>query len=183
MAAGKLSGKFWVPFWSWRIIIVGALYFLVPLYGTFEFSLRAAGRDKYGFDAYANVLADTQFRDTFLFSTLMAVSTIVVSLVLIVPTAYWVHLKLPRLRPLIEFITLLPFVVPAIVPVFGLIRNYSGGPLPLVSSPALLVAGYVVLALPYMYRAVDTGLRAMDVRALTEAPRAWGQTGSLYYFG
>ena len=53
----------------------------------------------------------------------MALLTIVVSLLLIVPTAYWVQLRLPRLRPVIEFITLLPFVVPAIVLVFGLIRN------------------------------------------------------------
>ena len=57
----------------------------------------------------------------------MAVLTIVVSLVLIVPTAYWIRLRLPRLRPVVEFITLMPFVVPAIVLVFGLIRVYGGG--------------------------------------------------------
>ncbi len=38
----------------------------------------------------------------------------------------------------------------------------------------LLVAGYVVLALPYMYRAVDTGLQAIDVRSLTEAAQSLG---------
>ena len=38
----------------------------------------------------------------------------------------------------------------------------------------LLLAGYVVLSLPYMYRAVDTGLRAMDVRTLTEAAQSLG---------
>ena len=41
------------------------------------------------------------------------------------PTAYWVQLRLPRLRPVIEFITLLPFVVPAIVLVFGLIQTLT----------------------------------------------------------
>ena len=30
------------------------------------------------------------------------------------------------------------------------------------------------LALPYMYRAVDTGLRAIDVRTLTEAAESLG---------
>ena len=34
--------------------------------------------------------------------------------------------------------------------------------------------GYVTLALPYMYRAVDTGLRAIDVRTLTEAAQSLG---------
>ena len=38
----------------------------------------------------------------------------------------------------------------------------------------LLVFGYVTLALPYMYRAVDTGLRAIDVRTLTEAAQSLG---------
>ena len=48
------------------------------------------------------------------------------SIALIVPTAYWVRLKVPRLRPVVEFVTLLPFVVPPVVLVFGLIRVYSG---------------------------------------------------------
>ena len=64
----------------------------------------------------------------------------------------------------------------AVVLVFGLIRLYSRPPLLLTSSPLLLVMGYVVLALPYMYRAVDNGLKAMDVRALTE-PGIHGRGG------
>ena len=40
----------------------------------------------------------------------------------------------------------------------------------------LLITGYVVLSLPYMYRAVDTGLRAIDVRTLTEAAQSLGAT-------
>ncbi len=62
--------------------------------------------------------------------------------------------------------------------VFGLIKIYSRPPLVLTgsvaSTNALLVAGYVVLSLPYMYRAVDTGLRAIDVRVLTEAAQSLG---------
>ena len=34
--------------------------------------------------------------------------------------------------------------------------------------------GYTMLALPYMYRAVDTGLRAIDVATLTEAAQSLG---------
>jgi putative spermidine/putrescine transport system permease protein len=120
------------------------------------------------------VLSDPQFRDSFIYSVVLGLATIVVSLLLIVPTAFWVHLKLPQLRPVIEFITLLPFVVPPIVLVFGLIRIYSSPPFVLVSTPALLVAGYVILSFPYMYRAVDTGLRSIDVRSLTEAAQSLG---------
>ena len=75
---------------------------------------------------------------------------------------------MPRLRPVVEFITLLPFVVPPIVLVFGLLTVYSRPPLPLtgsdLGSDILLVCAYVVLSFPYMYRAIDTGLRTIDIR-------------------
>jgi putative spermidine/putrescine transport system permease protein len=96
-----------------------------------------------------------------------------------VPTAYWVRLKLPFLRPYIEFITLLPLVIPAIVIVFGYIRLYNTSSwLPLTGTTmgtnVLLMFGYATLALPYMYRAVDTGLRTIDVATLTEAAQSLG---------
>ncbi len=163
--------------WAWLWIVIGAAYFLVPLAATLDFSLRAR-KGVLSLAAYANVLNDPDFAHTFSFSMEMAALTIVVGLVLVVPTAYWVRLRLPQVRPLIEFITLLPFVVPAIVLVFGLIRVYDAPPLALTSSTAstngLLVGAYVMLSLPYMYRSVDTGLMAMDVRTLTEAAQSMG---------
>jgi putative spermidine/putrescine transport system permease protein len=168
-------------FWSWLWFALGALYFLLPLYATLQFSLQAK-RDTLSLLAYQNVLNDSEFYETFFFSIQMAIYTIIASILLIVPTAYWVHLRLPHLRPFVELLTLMPFVIPAIVLVFGLIRAYSRPPLVLVSSPALLVAGYMVLALPYMYRAVDTGLRAMDVRTLTEAAQSLGASWPVILF-
>jgi putative spermidine/putrescine transport system permease protein len=58
--------------------------------------------------------------------------------------------------------------------VFGLVRTYSHPPLLIVDSPALLVAAYTMLSMPYMYRSVDTGLRSIDVRTLTEAAQSLG---------
>src|SRR6185436_870294 len=108
---------------------------------------------------------DPAFQATFTYSTVLAVATIVVGVLLVVPTAYWIQLRLPGLRPVVEFITLLPLVIPAIVLVFGYLRMYgSASVLPLTGSEratdVLLMFSYVALALPYMYRAVDTGLRA-----------------------
>jgi len=158
----------------WIVFILGFLYFFVPLLGTFLFSMRSQPL----FSAYAVVTEDPQFAATLFYSFLIGVLTIVVSTVLVVPTAYWVRLRLPRLRPYIEFITLLPFVVPPIILVFGLVRTYSGGPFPLAGSDlgsnVLLIGAYTILSLPYMYRAVDTGLRAIDVQALTEASQSLG---------
>lgn len=160
-------------FW-WLVFLVGAVYFFLPLIGTFAFSLR----DKPITGAYTGLLKNKEFIATLTYSTVIGLATIVVSTALVVPTAFWVRLKLPRVRPIIEFITLLPFMVPPVVLVFGLISTYSRPPLPLTATNAgsdvLLVAAYVVLSLPYMYRAADTGLSAIDVRALTEAAQSLG---------
>ncbi len=163
---------------AWIATIVGTLYFLVPLIGTFEFSLRLR-REGYSFEAYEIVLSDPNFQATFAYSTVLALATIVVGVLLVVPTAYWIQLRLPRLRPIVEFITLLPLVIPAIVIVFGYLRLYNSSSfIPLTASARatdlLLTFSYVTLALPYMYRAVETGLRSIDVRTLTEAAENLG---------
>ena len=164
-------------FWSWVIFLVGALYFLIPLAATFYWSLRAE-KDILGFEAYRRLFADTNFLPSFSESIVNAVAAIFLSLLFIVPTAYWVTLRLPKLRSVVEFITLLPFVIPAVVLVFGLIRLYGRPPLLWTatydSSRVLLVCVYAALSFPYMFRAVDNGLRAMDVRALTEAAQSLG---------
>ncbi len=165
-------------FFAWLTLAAGAIYFLLPLIGMAEFSLKMR-RGVYSLDAYAKVLADPQFQQTFGYSVLMAVATIIFGVALVVPTAFLVRLKIPQARPYIEFITLLPLVIPAIVIAFGYIRLYNTASwLPLTGTTwgtnILLTMGYVTLALPYMYRAVDTGLRAIDVATLTEAAQSLG---------
>ena len=175
------------PFWSYVWFLLGLLYFVLPLLATFEFSLTME-RDVIGFKAYEKAFADKEFLETFGYSVFLATMTIIVSIILIVPTAYWIRLRLPEARRIVEFITLLPFVIPAIILVFGLIRVYSSPfNIPLtevILIPALtnykfgtnilIIGGYMVLGLPYMYRSVDTGMRTVDVRTLTEAAQSLG---------
>ena len=101
-------------FWSWLWIIIGTLYFIIPLISTFDFSLRAK-KGVLSFLAYTRVFTDPKFWDTLKFSLIIAIFTIVLSIILVVPTAYWIRLKLPQLRSIVEFISMLPYVIPAIV--------------------------------------------------------------------
>ena len=163
---------------SWIAFALAAVYFLLPLVATLEFSLRAR-RGVYSLDAYRNVLSDPQFHQTLGYSLILSLATVVLGVLIVAPTAFWVRLKLPRLRPVVEFITLLPLVIPPIVIVFGYIRLFNtSSVLPLTGSAGgtdfLLTAGYATLSLPYMYRAIDTGLRAIDIRSLTEAAQSLG---------
>ncbi|HDJ86109.1 MAG TPA: ABC transporter permease subunit, partial [Chromatiales bacterium] len=86
---------------------------------------------------------------------------------------YWIQLRGKRLRPVMEFIAVLPFVVPAIALVEGLTSLYTG-PEWLVGSPNFLIVAYIILALPYTYNALDVGMRSLDIRTLSEAAQNLG---------
>jgi len=173
----KRGGRLWAWFW----MVLGILYFFLPLLATFLFSLRAI-KGVLSFKAYENIFHTSEFVTNFSYSLLWALLTIIVGVLIFVPTAYWVRLRLPQFRTAVEFITLLPFVIPVIVFVFGLVRTFSQPPFLIVDSPALLIAAYTVISMPYMYRAIDTGLRAIDVRTLTEAAQSLGANWATVLF-
>jgi len=157
-------------------LLVGAAYFLIPLVATFLFSLK---KNETGtcctLSNYGEILTDPQFRKTIQTSFVLALETIVVSLALLVPTVYWVNLKLRRLRPVIGFLALVPFVVPPIVLVVGLLDFYRGSPAWFYAEPyGFLAAAYVILAFPYIYFSLDAGFRAIDIHTLTEASQSLG---------
>lgn len=157
----------------WVVFAAGMVYFFLPLVATFWFSMRP----RVPFGAYSTALRDPELWSHLFYSFAIGLITMVASIGLMLPTAYWVRLRVPRMRPAVEFVTLMPFVLPAVILVFGLIRVY-GSAIPLLStqlgSDFVLVGGYMVLAMPYMYRAIDTGLRTIDIRSLTEAAQSLG---------
>jgi len=159
-------------------LLVGAAYFIIPLVATLLFSLQSGTNSSYSLGAYGNVIHDHQFWVTLRLSVELALETILISLVLLVPTAYWVHLKLPRVRAYVEFMTILPFVIPPIILTVGLLQFYNGtihAPLWFLENPHyFLVSAYVILAFPYVYRSLDAGFRAVDIHTLTEASQSLG---------
>ncbi|HRQ22922.1 MAG TPA: hypothetical protein PLF42_05760, partial [Anaerolineales bacterium] len=92
------------PFWGWFWFILGVLYFVLPLYATVAFSLSWDPADP--FKAYERSFGDRRFWDSFLLSNTLALTTILASIALVVPTAYWIRLKLPQARRIVEFLTL-----------------------------------------------------------------------------
>jgi putative spermidine/putrescine transport system permease protein len=157
-------------------LLVAAAYFLIPLAATLVFSLRSDQTAKCcTLGNYGYILHDPQFWKTIRLSFVVSLETIAVTLALLVPTVYWVHLKLPRMRPVIAFLALVPFVVAPIILVVGLLDLYRGTPSWFYGQPyGFLAAAYVIVAFPYMYFSLDTGFRAIDVHTLTEASQSLG---------
>jgi putative spermidine/putrescine transport system permease protein len=165
-----------------RRAIVGltGLFFALPLLGMVEFTTRApgGGRSLHTwatlFDAAAIDADYPELRTGILASAGLVVLTVAIMLVMLVPTMTWVRLRLPGMRRLVEFICLLPLTIPAIVLVVGLAPVYAWVAYFLGESSLWLAFAYVVLVLPYAYRALDAGLSAIDVVTLAEAARSLG---------
>ncbi|MDX6401131.1 MAG: putative spermidine/putrescine transport system permease protein, partial [Gaiellaceae bacterium] len=156
-----MTGRF--PRSGYLVLALGAIYVLVPLAATVKFSLWQ-GNAGFSFSAYTEILRDPEFRSRLWFSFQLAIETTVLTMILMVPTVYWVHLRLPRLRPTVELITVLPLVTPPIVLVVGLLDVFRGrAPAWFIDSPKFLVAAYVIICLPFVYRALDAGIRAVDI--------------------
>jgi putative spermidine/putrescine transport system permease protein len=158
------------------LLLAGA-YFALPLYATFDFSLKknAIGAPCCTLHNYGWVIHNGDFWHTIKISFILALETIVISLLLFVPTIYWVHLKVPKLRPVLAFMALVPFVVPPIVMVVGLLKTFKGTPHWFYGTPwGFLATAYVILAFPYTFFSLDAGFRAIDVHTLSEASQSLG---------
>jgi putative spermidine/putrescine transport system permease protein len=151
-----------LPVWRWVILLIAGIYFLLPLYAALRFA---------GLSAFRAVFTQAGFGASLWLSLRLAIVTWVITMVLMIPTTVYVHLRLPRLRRLLESVTILPIVIPPVVLIVGVLQVM---PLALRSSVWLLALEYVVLAMPFAYRAIDAGLRAIDVKTLTEASGSLG---------
>ncbi|MDX3798938.1 ABC transporter permease [Streptomyces sp. AK04-3B] len=173
--------------WRWGVLGLAGLYFLVPLAASVVFTVDVPGQGV-TFDAYTQIFSTAGFGSSLLLSLELAAATIALVLLLTVPATVALRLGSPRLRPVVEVVCSLPLVVPPIAFVAGIGTVLKWGPehlsrTPLFQTfvaiqdpgfPLVLVLAYVVMALPFVYRALDAGLRSVDVRTLVEAARSCG---------
>ncbi|MCQ9185518.1 ABC transporter permease subunit [Streptomyces sp. IBSBF 2953] len=173
--------------WRWAVLGLAGLYFLVPLAASVVFTVDVPGQGL-TLDAYTQIFSTDGFGSSLLLSLELAVATIAVVLLLMVPAMVALRLGSPRLRPVVEVVCSLPLVVPPIAFVAGIGTVLKWGPeqlsrTPLFQTfvaiqnpdfPVVLVLAYGVMALPFVYRALDAGLRSVDVGTLVEAARSCG---------
>lgn len=165
------------------VITIALLGFLIPLVSLFLFSIRfpLTGVIDWGgwvglfeFQGARQQTAQRIWEGMFN-SLIMAAITIVLLLLLLIPTMVWIRLRLPKLQRIIEFISLLPLTIPAIALVVGLAPVYAFLSTKLLNAHSIwLSLAYVVLALPYAFRSLDAGLSAINVKTLSEAARSFG---------
>jgi putative spermidine/putrescine transport system permease protein len=160
------------------VFTIFGLFFLLPMLAMLRFSLEGAKLGTWSVAAWKQIASFQGEGVPPLLSSIeitleLSVITSVVTLVLLVPTMIWVRLRVQWLARTMEFLSLLPLTIPAIVLVVGLgsiynrIQHYS-------LSSLMLFWVYVILAMPYAYRALAAGLGTIDVKTLSEAARSLG---------
>jgi len=170
------------------VVIGCTIFFVFPLLAMARFALQSVPMvllgwstlfDKWSFSGVTEIFSDQQFRDALSLSFRLALGTVALTLALLLPTTLWVHLRLPRARPLVEFLTVLPYVIPPIALVAGIVPLQPHARW-FLNSDFSLVPFYTVLAMPFTFRSLDAGVRAIDVKTLTDASRSlgagWGRT-------
>ncbi len=160
------------------VFTVFGLFFIVPLLAMARFSLEGPTLGTWSLSAWREIASFQNSGIPPLLSSIeitleLAVITSVVTLVLLVPTMIWIRLRVQWLSRTVEILCLLPLTIPAIVlvvglgPIYNRIQHYS-------VSSLMLFWVYVILALPFAYRALAAGLSAVDVTTLSEAARSLG---------
>ena len=165
----------------WIVLTVVGAYLLVPLLSMLDFSTRGEGSSR-TLEAWTAIASYTELVSAIAVTLELAVLTVAGMLCLLVPTMVWVHLRLPGVRRVMEFFCLLPLTIPAIVLVVGLAPVFSWLAYFFGDTPLVLAFVFVVLVMPFAYRAIDAGLRAVDIETLSEAALGLGASwwGTLF---
>jgi putative spermidine/putrescine transport system permease protein len=161
------------------LVLVGGI-FAVPILAMIEFTLRRGLVGGYDFHRWTDLIQGGltgEYRPVLVAlgnSVGLAVGTVLIILVLLVPTMLLVHIRFPRMRRLLEIVCILPISIPAIVLVVGLAPVFSVVARVFGSGVWSLAFAYGIAVLPFAYRAIQSNLDGVDVRTLSEAARTLG---------
>lgn len=167
--------------WRGFVLVASAAFFLLPLVSMFDFSIRFPLTGKVDAAAWTALFTGDDsgrldlLQEGLTNSLIMAAMTVVIAVGILLPTMVLVRLRIPNLNRIVEFVCLLPLTIPAVVLVVGLAPIYSVISTKILDSRTIWLAfAYVILVLPYAYRALDAGLRSIDLKTLSETARSFG---------
>ena len=177
-----------VRWWRVAVFVVLGVYFIVPLAATFWFTFYTPGTHQFSLSPYGQIFSAKGFGTSVLLTLKVALLTIVILYALLVPAMIAVQLRLPKLKPMLESLAMVPLVLSPVALVVGVQTVLSWGTAgspgtPLFqftvdlqnqSFPLVLPIIYVVIALPFAYRSLDAQLRSVDLKTLVEASRGLG---------
>lgn len=151
-------------------LIIGVLFFLLPIYASTVFALQDVDGN-YSLDPIGRAFSNEEITNSLFLTLRISILTVILTLLVLVPTVAWIHIVVPKARKFVEFLSLLPLVIPPIVQGVGFLYSM---PSFLKGTPYALVFAYLILAMPFTYRALDAAFSSIDTRTLYEASLTLG---------
>jgi putative spermidine/putrescine transport system permease protein len=182
--AARLRGAPWARL---ATMLVLAAYILGPLAAAAWFVVYTPALHKFSLAPFGQIFGASGFLTSVRMTFFLALITIVLEFLLLVPAMLAIRLHLPKLRPVIESISMVPLIVSPVALVAGVSTVMGWGlndqgswlyqldaNLQNQSLPLILPLVYAMLVLPFAFRALDAGLRTVDLKTLVEASRSLG---------
>ncbi|MES9683565.1 ABC transporter permease subunit [Gottfriedia acidiceleris] len=164
-------------------VIVGLLviYLLIPLVGTFLFSIankwdHSILPESYTFNWYIELFLDGRFFEAFQRTLFLIIITVFLSVSIMLPTIFIITVYFKKFEGILQAIAMLPYGIPPIVGAVGLIKLYSNGPFQIAGTPWILVGAYFITILPFMYQGIRSSLRTINAIQLVDAAELLGAT-------
>ncbi|VEI12854.1 ABC transporter permease [Trueperella bialowiezensis] len=174
--AGKARGLAASGDYNWAslaILAVSLCGLLLPWIAAATYGFSRPGQP-FTFDPLIEVFGQGRASEALVNTLLLTAATTILMLVLLVPTIVFLNIKAPRLAKLAEVLSILPMVVPAVALVSGVSELYRTLVPGFITSLWSLVPLYVVIVMPLCYRAIDAGVKSLDLRTIFAASSSLG---------
>ena len=155
---------------QYLVIFIGLGFFALPIYASTIFAFQRSD-GSFSIEPLRKAGENEELMESLLLTLNIAAGTVILTLLLLVPTVAYIHLVIPHARGWIEFLTLTPLVIPPIVQGVGYLYSM---PTQLKATPYALIFAYVILALPFSYRSLDAAFASLDIRTLYDASTSLG---------
>lgn len=177
-----------VRWWRGVVLLILAAYVILPLAATFWFTVYDKADHQFSLSPYWQLFTAPGFGTSVQLTVEVALTTIVIEFLLLVPAMVAIQLRLPKLRAVMETLAMVPLVLSPIALVVG-VQEVLGWGLNLDTSnpieqfdanlqnqsyPLILPLVYVIITLPFAYRSLDSAMRTVDLKTLVEASRGLG---------
>ena len=151
--------------------IVSTLLFVIPLVAASIYSFKGNQGKGYSFANYLWLIHQDGFFQSLVTTLKLAILAGALNLILMVPTMVFLNLKGDKFKPLVDFLCILPLIIPVVSLAIG---AQVSMPSILQNTEYELVFFYVVISLPFTFRALDNALQAVSLNTLVEASRNLG---------
>ncbi len=155
------------------VLALTLIIFILPLTGATVFSFKGNGGKGYSLANYQWLIHQDGFWPNLWVSLKLALLAALLNLLLMVPTMVYLHLKGEKWKPLVDFLCILPLIIPVVSLAIGAQIAMPGI---LQNTEYELVFFFVIISLPYTFRALDTSLSSVALKTLVEAARSLGSS-------